>query len=93
RVEPRLEPGLAPQPHAPSTGSAETEAGVIGAELTPTSEEAAREAAETGQAEKAVEPAPGSLEPANGVIDPLIDCIVSLHPEREVSGDRLLPAL
>ena len=27
------------------------------------------------------------------VIDPLIDCIVPLHPEREVSGDRLLPAL
>ncbi|WP_205299090.1 hypothetical protein, partial [Escherichia coli] len=38
-------------------------------------------------------PAPGSLEPANGVIDPLIDSIVPLHPEREVSGDRLLPAL
>ena len=56
RVEPRLEPGLTSQPHAPSTGSAETEAGVIGAELTPTSEEAAREAAETGQAEEAVEP-------------------------------------
>ncbi|WP_296226570.1 cell division protein ZipA C-terminal FtsZ-binding domain-containing protein [Ralstonia sp. UBA689] len=93
RVEPRLEPGLAPQSHATSTGSAETEAGVIGAELTPTSDEAAREAAEAQEAEEAGEPAPGSLEPTTGVIDPLIDCIVPLHPEREVSGDRLLPAL
>lgn len=94
RVEPRLEPGLAPQAphtsHTPASGSAETEAGVIGAELTPSGEEAALEAAES---EEAVEPAPGSLEPATGVIDPLIDCIVPLHPEREVSGDRLLPAM
>jgi hypothetical protein len=90
RAEPRLEPGLAPHPHVPATGGAETEAGVIGAELTPTSEEAALEAAE---ADEAAEPAPGSLEPASGVIDPLIDCIVPLHPEREVSGDRLLPAM
>jgi hypothetical protein len=70
RAEPRLEPGLAPHPHVPATGGAETEAGVIGAELTPTSEEAALEAAE---ADEAAEPAPGS--------------------EREVSGDRLLPAM
>ena len=65
RAEPRLEPGLAPHPHVPATGGAETEAGVIGAELTPTSEEAALEAAE---ADEAAEPAPGSLEPASGVI-------------------------
>lgn len=90
RVEPRLEPGFSAKAHTPATGSAETEAGVIGAELTPSGDEAALEAAET---EEIAKPAPGSLEPANGVIDPLIDCIVPLHPEREVSGDRLLPAL
>ncbi|MBA9844952.1 MAG: cell division protein ZipA C-terminal FtsZ-binding domain-containing protein [Ralstonia sp.] len=90
RVEPRLEPGFSAKTHTPATGSAETEAGVIGAELTPSGDDAALEAAEM---EAAAEPAPGSLEPANGVIDPLIDCIVPLHPEREVSGDRLLPAL
>ncbi|EFP64876.1 ZipA, C-terminal FtsZ-binding domain [Ralstonia pickettii] len=90
RVEPRLEPGFSAKTHTPATGSAETEAGVIGAELTPSGDDAALEAAE---AEAAAEPAPGSLEPANGVIDPLIDSIVPLHPEREVSGDRLLPAL
>ncbi|MDE2204703.1 MAG: cell division protein FtsZ, partial [Burkholderiaceae bacterium] len=93
RVEPRLEPGLALRSdgHEPSTGSAETEAGVIGAELAPGGEEAELLAA--AAEEPAEEPAPGSLEPASGVIDPLIDCIVPLHPEREVSGDRLLPAL
>ncbi|MFS2104803.1 cell division protein ZipA C-terminal FtsZ-binding domain-containing protein [Ralstonia sp. Ralssp135] len=90
RVEPRLEPGFSAKTHTPATGSAETEAGVIGAELTPSGDDAALEAAET---EEVAEPAPGSLEPANGVIDPLIDCIVPLHPDREVSGDRLLPAL
>ncbi len=90
RLEPRLEPGLAPQPHTSTTGSAETEAGVIGAEIAPGNDEVALEAAE---AEEATEPAPGSLEPASGVIDPLIDCIVPLHPERELSGDRLLPAM
>jgi len=95
RVESRLEPGLATQPHAPVTGSAETEAGVIGAELTPTGEEVALEAVEADEhePEEAAEPAPGSLEPTTGVIDPLIDCIVPLHPERELTGDRLLPAM
>nr|WP_311530604.1 cell division protein ZipA C-terminal FtsZ-binding domain-containing protein [uncultured Ralstonia sp.] len=90
RVEPRLEPGFSAKTHTPATGSAETEAGVIGAELTPSGDETALETAET---EDVAEPAPGSLEPANGVIDPLIDCIVPLHPDREVSGDRLLPAM
>ena len=90
RVEPRLEPGFSAKTHTPATGSAETEAGVIGAELTPSGDDAALEAAEAGEI---AEPAPGSLEPANGVIDPLIDCIVPLHPDREVSGDRLLPSL
>ncbi|CAJ0690020.1 cell division protein ZipA C-terminal FtsZ-binding domain-containing protein [Ralstonia wenshanensis] len=90
RVEPRLEPGFSAKANTPATGSAETEAGVIGAELTPSGDDAALKAAET---EEVAEPAPGSLEPANGVIDPLIDCIVPLHPDREVSGDRLLPAL
>ncbi|MHA6822084.1 cell division protein ZipA C-terminal FtsZ-binding domain-containing protein [Ralstonia pseudosolanacearum] len=93
RVEPRLEPGLVPPPKAqPSTGSAETEAGVIGAELAPSGEEAALESAEAGAA-PAAQDVPGALEPASGVIDPLIDCIVPLHPDREVSGDRLLPAM
>jgi hypothetical protein len=90
RVEPRLEPGFSAKANTPATGSAETEAGVIGAELTPSGDDAALE---TAEAEEVAEPAPGSLEPANGVIDPLIDCIVPLHPDREVSGDRLLPAL
>ncbi|WP_197357758.1 cell division protein ZipA C-terminal FtsZ-binding domain-containing protein, partial [Ralstonia pseudosolanacearum] len=76
----------------PSTGSAETEAGVIGAELAPSGEEAMLESAEAGAA-SAAEDVPGALEPASGVIDPLIDCIVPLHPDREVSGDRLLPAM
>ncbi|MDF6921909.1 hypothetical protein NLR09_24835, partial [Escherichia coli] len=67
RVEPRLEPGFSAKTHTPATGSAETEAGVIGAELTPSGDDAALEAAEM---EAAAEPAPGSLEPANGVIDP-----------------------
>ncbi|MGL6156088.1 MAG: cell division protein ZipA C-terminal FtsZ-binding domain-containing protein [Ralstonia mannitolilytica] len=93
RVEPRLEPGFAPQPHAHATGSAETEAGVIGAELAPSEEQAALETVPAGDSSEPAELAPGSLEPASGVIDPLIDCIVPLHPEREVSGDRLLPAL
>lgn len=93
RVEPRFEPGFSPKPNASAAGSAETEAGLIGAELAPSGEEAMLEAAEADVAETAAEPAPGSLEPAIGVIDPLIDCIVPLHPEREVSGDRLLPAM
>ncbi len=93
RVEPRLEPGFSPKPHAAATGSAETEAGVIGAELAPTGNETVLEVAEVAETQEAAEPAPGSLEPATGVIDPLIDCIVPLHPEREVSGDRLLPAM
>ena len=91
RVEPRLEPGLAPRSDASATGSAETEAGVIGAELTPGGEEA--EILAAAMEEPVEESVPGALEPATGVIDPLIDCIVPLHPEREVSGDRLLPAL
>jgi hypothetical protein len=91
RVEPRLEPGLAPRSDTSATGSAETEAGVIGAELTPGGEEA--EILAAAMEEPVEESVPGALEPATGVIDPLIDCIVPLHPEREVSGDRLLPAL
>ena len=66
---------------------------MIGAELAPSEEQAALETVPAGDSSEPAELAPGSLEPASGVIDPLIDCIVPLHPEREVSGDRLLPAL
>ncbi len=30
-------------------------------------------------------------QPAQAVIDPLIDCIVPMHLERKASGDRILP--
>lgn len=74
----------------PATGSAKTEAGVIGAELASLGDDVAFEATE---AEAAAKPAPNSLEPADGVIDPLIDFITPLHPGREVLGDHLLPML
>ncbi len=42
----------------------------------------------------APEAAPAAMDgqPAQAVIDPLIDCIVPMHLERKASGDRILPA-
>lgn len=41
----------------------------------------------------APEAAPAAMDgqPAQAVIDPLIDCIVPMHLERKASGDRILP--
>ncbi len=39
----------------------------------------------------AAAPAAMDGQPAQAVIDPLIDCIVPMHLERKASGDRILP--
>lgn len=83
---------------SPAMAKADRQDEAHGAEATAVevSDEPVPEPAPKPAASPAPAPAPAPVaapdgQPAQCVIDPLIDCIVPMHLERKASGDRILP--